>query len=30
MGTVFHKMSPESPAACQGLDLSKSGADWQL
>jgi len=27
-GTVFHKRSPESPAACQGLDLSKPRADF--
>lgn len=28
MGTAFHKKSPESPAACQGLDLSKTRADF--
>jgi len=28
MGNVFHKRSAESPAACQGLDLSKTRADF--
>jgi len=28
MGTVFHKRSPESPAAGQGLDLSKTRANF--
>jgi len=28
VGSICHKRSPESPAACQGLDLSKTRADF--